>query len=74
MVAGEALALASPVLAAFVVVAIACARIRAMAEEALLAADPVHGQAYGAYLARTGRFLPFRPKPGAQEKKKSQSA
>jgi protein-S-isoprenylcysteine O-methyltransferase Ste14 len=74
MVGGEALAFASPVLVAFVVVALACARTRALAEEALLASDPVHGQAYGAYLARTGRFLPFRPKPGAEGEKTSQSA
>jgi protein-S-isoprenylcysteine O-methyltransferase Ste14 len=65
LVIGEAVALGSPVLAGYLVVAVVCARTRALAEEALLGSDPVHGAAYGAYQARTGRFLPKWGRPGA---------
>jgi protein-S-isoprenylcysteine O-methyltransferase Ste14 len=58
MVIGESLALGSPVLAGYLAVAVWAARTRALAEEALLSSDPVHGQAYRAYLDRSGRFLP----------------
>ena len=73
IVSGEALALGSPVLAAYLIIAISSARQRALAEEALLATDPVHGQAYGSYLGRTGRFLPKSRRPGEREGKKSRS-
>ncbi len=58
LVVGEAVALASPALGAYLLVAIFCANLRASAEEELLSTDPVHGSAYRAYRARTGRFLP----------------
>lgn len=58
IIGGAALALASPALAAYAPISIYCARVRALAEEDLLSSDPVHGEAYRAYLGRTGRFLP----------------
>jgi len=58
MVGGLALAFASPILAAWVVVAIFCASVRARAEEAMFVEDPVLGESYRDYLGHTGRFLP----------------
>jgi protein-S-isoprenylcysteine O-methyltransferase Ste14 len=60
LIGGAAIAFASPALAAYTPLSIYCARVRALAEEDLLSSDPVHGAAYQAYLARTGRFLPGR--------------
>jgi protein-S-isoprenylcysteine O-methyltransferase Ste14 len=55
---GLALALASPILGAVALSAVACASIRARVEEDMLLQDPVHGPGYRSYVARTGRFLP----------------
>jgi len=58
MLAGLALLFLSYVLAAFSVVAIVLANYRARKEERLLGSAAGFGDAYRAYMARTGRFLP----------------
>lgn len=58
MVAGLAIALAAPVVAAFVAVAVYCGNYRARLEEDLLASDAAFAAEYRLYVARTGRFLP----------------
>lgn len=60
MLSGLALAIAAPLVAAFVPVAIFCGTFRARLEEEMLASDPAFGAAYREYLTRTGRFLPRR--------------
>jgi protein-S-isoprenylcysteine O-methyltransferase Ste14 len=63
LVIGESVALASPALATYTLVAVYCANVRARAEENLLSSDPVHGAAYRDYQARTGAFLPSLKHP-----------
>ncbi len=55
--------LSLPLLAAAVVLA-ALARYRAGLEESLLQSPEAFGAAYGAYMARTGRFLPWGRRSG----------
>lgn len=63
MLGGLAVALASPLLAAYLPVAAYCANYRAKLEEDLLAKDARFADAYARYLASTGRFVPRgRPK------------
>lgn len=62
-VAGLGLALASPLVAAALPVAFFCGALRARLEEELLSADPKVGEAYRAYKARTGRFMPPLRRP-----------
>ena len=57
-VAGLGLALASPLVALALPVAVFCGAYRARLEEELLGSDPRIGPAYRAYQGRSGRFLP----------------
>jgi len=58
---GVALVFLNPILLALAVTAILVANYRAHKEERLLASPAGFGEAYRAYMARTGRFL---PRPG----------
>ena len=58
MVVGLALLFLSDVLLAFAVLAVVLANYRAGKEERLLASERGFGDAYRAYMARTGRFIP----------------
>ncbi len=57
-VAGLAVALASPLVALALPVAILCGAYRARLEEDLFSSDAKTGDMYRAYLGRSGRFLP----------------
>lgn len=62
MTGGLGLALLDPVAVLVFAVAVTIGNHRATKEEALLAGDKAHGEAYARYRRATGRFLPRRGK------------